>query len=48
MSISEGLDVRHIDVIMPNKADGKKESNKLEIRLVISNKREKREKQIKI
>ena len=38
MSISEGLDLRHIDVIMPNKANGKKESNKLEIRLVISNK----------
>ena len=31
MSISEGLDGRHIDVIASNEADGKEESNQLEV-----------------
>ena len=37
MSISEGLDGRHIDVIASNEADGKRESNQLEVPLMISN-----------
>ena len=37
MSISEGLDGRHIDVIVSNEADGKEESNQLEVPLIISN-----------
>ena len=35
MSISEGLDGRHIDVIASNEADGKEESNQFEV--LISN-----------
>ena len=34
MSISEGLDGRHIDVIASNEADGKEESNQLEVPLI--------------
>ena len=34
MSISEGLDGRHIDVIASNETDGKKESNQLEVPLI--------------
>ena len=37
MSISEGLDGRHINVIKSNEADGKDESNQLEVPLIISN-----------
>ena len=37
MYISEGLDGRHIDVIASNEADGKRESNQLEVPLMISN-----------
>ena len=37
MSIDEGLDGRHIDVIASNEADGKRESNQLEVPLMISN-----------
>ena len=37
MSISEGLEGRHIDVIESNEADGKEESNQLEVPLIISN-----------
>lgn len=49
MSISEGLDVRYIDVvIMSNKADGKKESNKLDKTGNIKQKCAVREKQSKI
>ena len=33
MSIDEGLDGRHIDVIASNEADGKEESNQLEVPL---------------
>ena len=33
MSIGEGLDGRHIDVIASNEADGKEESNQLEVPL---------------
>ena len=34
MSISEGLDGRHIDVIVSNEADIKEESNQLEVPLI--------------
>ena len=34
MSIGEGLDGRHTDVIASNEADGKEESNQLEVPLV--------------
>ena len=34
MFISEGLDGRHIDVIASNEADGKEESNQLEVPLI--------------
>ena len=34
MSISEGLDGRHIDVIASNEADGKEELNQLEVPLI--------------
>ena len=34
MSISEGLDGRHIDVIASNEADIKEESNQLEVPLI--------------
>ena len=37
MSIDEGLDGRHIDVIASNEADGKRESNQLDVPLMISN-----------
>ena len=37
MSIREGLDGRHIDVIASNEADGKEESNQFEVPLMISN-----------
>ena len=37
MSISEGLDGRHVDVIASNEADGKKDSNQFEVALMISN-----------
>ena len=37
MSISEGLEVRHLDVIESNEADWKEESNQLEVPLIISN-----------
>ena len=37
MYISEGLDGRHIDVIASNEADGKRESNQLDVPLMISN-----------
>ena len=37
MSISEGLDGRHIDVIASNEADGKEESNEFKVPLMISN-----------
>ena len=37
MSISEGLDGRHIDVIASNEADRKGEANQLEVPLIISN-----------
>ena len=37
MYISKGLDGRHIDVIASNEADGKRESNQLEVPLMISN-----------
>ena len=37
MSISEGLDGRHIDVIASNEADGKEESNQFKVPLMISN-----------
>ena len=30
MSISEGLDGKHIDMLLSNEADGKEESNQLE------------------
>ena len=33
MSICEGLDGRHIDLIASNEADGKEESNQLEVPL---------------
>ena len=36
MSISEGLDGKHIDVIASNEAGGKEESNQLEVPLVIA------------
>ena len=36
ISISEGLDGRHIDMIASNEADGKEESSQLEVPLVIS------------
>ena len=36
MSISEGLDGRHIDVIALNEADGKEESNQSEVPQMIS------------
>ena len=36
MSIGEGLDGRHNDVIASNEANGKEESNQLEV-LLISN-----------
>ena len=34
MSIGEGLDGTHIDVIASNEADGKEESNQLEVPLI--------------
>ena len=34
MYISKGLDGRHIDVIASNEADGKEESNQLEVPLI--------------
>ena len=37
MSISEELNGRHIDVIVSNEANGKEESNQLEVPLIISN-----------
>ena len=37
MSISEGLDGRHIDEIASNEADGKEESNQFEVTLMTSN-----------
>ena len=37
MSISEGLNGRHIDVIALNEADGKEKSNQFEVPLMISN-----------
>ena len=37
MSISEGFDWRHIDVIASNEADGREKSNQLEVPLMISN-----------
>ena len=36
MSIGEGLDGRHIDVIASNEADGKEESNQLEVPLILN------------
>ena len=33
MSIDEGLDGRHIDVVASNEADGKEKSNQLEVPL---------------